>query len=69
MITLTDIQQAQARLHSVVRHTPLLAFGEPTAGGEQLYLKPESLQAVGSFKIRGASNRLLSLTAEDVAVA
>ena len=65
MTTLADIQEAQTRLRGVVRHTPLLPFGEPTADGEQLYLKPESLQTVGSFKIRGASNRLLRLTAEE----
>ena len=61
-VTLSDIEQAQTRLRGVVRHTPLLPFGEPEADGTQLYLKPENLQAIGSFKIRGASNRLLSLT-------
>ena len=65
MTTLADIQEAQTRLRGVVRHTPLLPFGEPAADGEQLYLKPESLQTVGSFKIRGASNRLLRLTTEE----
>lgn len=65
MVTLADIEQAQTRLRGVVRHTPLLPFGEPEADGAQLYLKPENLQAVGSFKIRGASNRLLSLSAEE----
>jgi threonine dehydratase len=65
LITLTDIQAAQTRLRGEVLHTPLLPFGEPAADGGQLYLKPENLQAVGSFKIRGASNRLLSLSAEE----
>ena len=65
MVTLADIKQAQVRLQGVVRHTPLLPFSEPEADGTQLYLKPENLQAVGSFKIRGASNRLLSLTADE----
>ena len=65
LVTLAEIEQAQIRLQGVVRHTPLLPFGEPEADGTQLYLKPESLQAIGSFKIRGASNRLLSLSAEE----
>lgn len=65
LVTLTDIEQAQTRLRGVVRHTPLLPFGEAAADGAQLFLKPENLQAVGSFKIRGASNRLLSLTPEE----
>lgn len=65
LVTLADIQQAQARLRGVVRHTPLLPFGDPMPDGEQLYLKPENLQSIGSFKIRGASNRLLTLSAEE----
>ncbi|WP_375416947.1 threonine/serine dehydratase [uncultured Hymenobacter sp.] len=65
LVTFTDIEQAQARLRGVVLRTPLLPFGGPEADGAQLYLKPENLQAVGSFKIRGASNRLLSLTSEE----
>ena len=65
LITFADIEQAQARLRGVVRHTPLLPFGDEEADGAQLYLKAESLQTVGSFKIRGASNRLLSLSPEE----
>ena len=65
LLTLADIEQAQTRLRGLVRHTPLLPFGDEEADGSQLFLKPESLQAVGSFKIRGASNRLLCLTPEE----
>lgn len=36
-------------------------------GGEAVYLKLESLQVTGSFKVRGAANKLLNLTAEEKA--
>jgi len=57
--SLEDIRAAAERLRFVVVRTPLLPFG----GG--VYLKPESLQPTGSFKIRGAYNALAQLTAEE----
>ncbi|WP_046243380.1 threonine ammonia-lyase [Hymenobacter terrenus] len=65
LITLTDIEQAQQRVRSLARHTPLLPMMLPELGPEQVYLKPENLQPIGSFKIRGAGNRLMALTAEE----
>ena len=62
LITLADLQAAQQRLRGLARRTPLLPFDLPELGGEQVYLKPESLQPIGSFKIRGAGNRLMALT-------
>jgi threonine dehydratase len=65
MITLADLRQAQARLTGVAVHTPLVRyFGGPADGGE-FYLKPESLQPIGSFKLRGAYNKIASLTADE----
>lgn len=65
MVTLHDIEQAQQRLHGLARHTPLLPLAVPELPGEAVYLKPESLQPIGSFKIRGAANRILALTAAE----
>ena len=65
MITLSDIQQAQARLVGTIVRTPLLPFPDE-AGQSAVYLKPENLQPIGSFKIRGASNRILALSPEEL---
>ncbi len=66
--TIQDIHDARARLGPHVRHTPLLRAEkiEKTVGCE-LYLKPETLQITGAFKIRGALNKALSLSREDIA--
>jgi threonine dehydratase len=62
------INVAGRRLRSVVRHTPLLpapALG--ALGGDSVYLKAENLQITGSFKVRGAFNKLWSLTPTELA--
>lgn len=67
-LTLDDIQAAQRRLKGRVRRTPLLPatqMREPLTQGE-LHLKLESLQVSGSFKARGATNALLSLSEEEL---
>jgi threonine dehydratase len=43
--------------------TPLLKYPQPL-DGRTLYLKPENLQPIGAFKIRGAFNKIASLTLE-----
>ena len=67
MVTLDNIKAAQRRLRGVAVRTPLIryypqpgAHTEDTAG--QLWLKPESFQPVGSFKLRGAYNKIASLS-------
>jgi len=65
-VTLRDIYLARRRISSLVRRTPLLAspaLAELT--GAPVYLKAENLQPTGSFKIRGAANKTLSLTDEE----
>ena len=69
MITLTELHAAQARLKGVAVHTPLVRYFDLTAkdlaadaAGGELYFKPESLQPIGSFKLRGAYNKIASLT-------
>ena len=66
--TIQDIREARERLKPHIRHTPLLrAERIEKAVGCRLYLKPETLQVTGSFKIRGALNKSLSLSREEIA--
>jgi len=61
MITQTNIQQAATRIAGRVRHTPILRLAADELGlGRELVLKLELLQHAGSFKPRGAFNRILS---------
>ncbi len=69
MITLDEVREAAARIAPYVRRTPLVAArclkDDPCSDGE-LLLKLECLQVTGSFKARGAANKLLSLTPAEV---
>ena len=66
--TLQDIREAQERLKPHIRRTPLLRAEKiEKAAGCQLYLKPETLQITGAFKIRGALNKTLSMPREEIA--
>ena len=65
--TIQDIREAQERLKPHIKHTPLLRAEKiEDAVGCQLYLKPETLQITGAFKIRGALNKALSLTRDEI---
>lgn len=59
LVGLDEIRAAAARLRGVAARTPLLPLGDPARG--QL-LKAESLQPIGSFKIRGAFNAAACLS-------
>ena len=64
MLTLEMIQQAQEALRGIARRTPL----DPAPKlGENIYIKAENLQLTGAFKLRGAYNKILSLTPEEAA--
>jgi threonine dehydratase len=68
MIGLPDIEAAAERIRPLVRRTPLLAGTQarsPVTKGT-LLLKLECLQPSGSFKARGASNKLLSLSPREL---
>jgi len=66
MVTLSDIQRAQQRIRGVAVRTPLISyFPADSADRGQLFLKPESFQPVGSFKLRGAYNKIASLTDDE----
>jgi threonine dehydratase len=62
---IADIQAARARLEGVARITPLYRSETLSrACGREVYLKTENLQRTGSFKIRGAYNRISTLSDE-----
>jgi threonine dehydratase len=62
MVTLPDLQHAQALLRGFAVRTPLVTCKLPN--GRQIFLKPENLQPIGAFKLRGAYNKISSLTPE-----
>lgn len=68
MITLDDVRAAQQRISGLVRRTPnfeVTSVSTPITEAH-LTLKLECLQVTGSFKGRGATNKLLSLPKEDL---
>ena len=66
MISLQDIKDARETIGKSVKKTPLIRskFLSNFCSGE-VYLKLENLQVTNSFKIRGALNRMLRLSAEE----
>jgi threonine dehydratase len=69
MISLLDFQAAAERIRGQVRRTPLLRAAplrDPVTPGA-LTLKLESLQVTGSFKARGATNKVLTLSQAELA--
>ena len=74
MITVSDLHTAQSRLHGVAVRTRLIEFpqalwGESISvvrpGEARLFLKPENQQPIGAFKLRGAYNKIASLSAAE----
>ena len=65
MVTLPDIRAAQSRLGSITRHTPLIELRVTANGTRRLFLKPENQQPIGAFKLRGAYNKIASLSTEE----
>jgi threonine dehydratase len=64
MVTLDDVRAARSLLHGIAVRTPL---HEWTAAADQrkLFLKLENLQPIGAFKLRGAYNKVASLSDEE----
>jgi threonine dehydratase len=58
-VTIADIRAARDRLAGLVVRTPLVRLDVPEAAGE-IWLKLENLQPIGSFKLRGATNAMLT---------
>ena len=64
--TLEDIEDAAARLQGITVHTPLLRNEALDAViGAPVWIKPETLQRTGSFKMRGAWNRISRIPEAD----
>jgi threonine dehydratase len=63
---LRDVYLARQRIVSLARRTPIIEAPRLSEGANRkVVLKPENLQTTGSFKIRGATNKLLSLSEEE----
>jgi threonine dehydratase len=64
MISLNDIREAQVRLRNVAVRTKLVEFHDTgsTSNARRLFLKPENQQPIGAFKLRGAYNKIASLS-------
>jgi threonine dehydratase len=61
--TLADIEQARTRVNGIARETPV--YGSETfsrRAGRDVWLKAENLQRTGAFKVRGAVNRIATLS-------
>ena len=66
MITIKDIDEAAQRLQPVVHNIPLSSsttFSGMT--GAEVFLKCENQQKTGSFKVRGAYNKIMKLRSEE----
>lgn len=68
MLTLKEFKEARGVLSGVIRNTSLVyspAFSKAT--GNQIYIKPENMQATGAYKIRGAYYKISTLSDEEKA--
>ena len=64
--SIAAIEKAALRLEGTIVRTPLLPLVSHE-GNTEIYLKPETLQPIGSFKVRGVGNWALSLSKEEAA--
>jgi threonine dehydratase len=66
-ISIDTIRDAARTIYDVAVRTPLVPLGPIAAGGPDIYLKLETLQPIGSFKIRGAYNAVRRLSPDTLA--
>jgi threonine dehydratase len=64
MVTLDEIRTARARIDGIAVRTHLIEFNHRESG-RRLFLKPENQQPIGAFKVRGAYNKIASLSEDD----
>ena len=65
ILTLNDVQAAKERIKDICIHTNLIHSSVLShCCGNGIYIKPENLQTTGSFKLRGALNKISKLTDE-----
>lgn len=66
MVSLDDVNNARRKTAGLVRHTPLQHVPDLSRRtGAEVFLKLENLQVTGSFKARGPSNKLQTLTPQE----
>jgi threonine dehydratase len=65
LVSLDAIRAAAERISGIAVKTPLVRAYFPNVSG-RVFLKTESLQPIGSFKLRGAANKILQLTPEEI---
>lgn len=65
LVELSAIREAAARIAGIALKTPLVCAPFHGVVGE-VWLKAESLQSIGAFKIRGAANKILQLSPEEI---
>jgi len=70
LVSIGAIRAAAVRIASIAVRTPLIRAPFPGLAGRgqprEIWLKAESLQPIGAFKIRGASNKILQLTPAEI---
>jgi threonine dehydratase len=70
LVSIEAIREAAARIAPIAMKTPLVRAQFPGVSGHgqsrEIWLKAESLQPIGAFKIRGASNKILQLTPAEI---
>src|SRR5712691_6289819 len=65
LVTMDNIHSAQIRLRGVALRTHLIEFIHSGSNTRRFYLKPENQQPIGAFKLRGAYNKIASLSETD----
>jgi threonine dehydratase len=65
-ISIDTIRDAAGTVYDLAVRTPLVPLGQVSAGGPEIYLKLETLQPIGSFKIRGAWNAVRRLSPDEL---
>src|SRR6201996_7939875 len=65
LVTLEELRAAQTRIHAVAVRTPLVPVSFANVAG-RAFIKDESKQPIGSFKLRGAYNKVAQLSAEQL---
>lgn len=66
-VSLGTIRDAAKHVYAAAVRTPLVPLGRPVPGSPEIFLKLETLQPIGSFKIRGAYNAVRRLAPERLA--
>jgi threonine dehydratase len=70
LVSVGEIRAAAERIKGIAVKTPLVEAEFPGTSGHgtarRIWLKAESLQPIGAFKLRGASNKILQLTPEEI---